>query len=86
MTSFRKRVAAVLSAWFMLTSLAVILPSARSAELAMVLDCSGSMSGEKLVHAREGAKLAVQMMPGGDRVAIIGFDDDAILSPWSGLN
>ncbi len=44
--------------------------------LALVLDASGSMSGEKLRHAKDAAAFAVRHLTGADRVAIISYDDE----------
>jgi len=44
--------------------------------LALVLDASGSMSGEKIRRAREAAAFAVRHLTGADRVAIISYDDE----------
>jgi Ca-activated chloride channel homolog len=42
--------------------------------LALVLDRSGSMSGEPLEHARRSAAAAVMALRDGDRVAVVAFD------------
>jgi len=42
--------------------------------LAIVLDKSGSMSGEKLRHAKEAAIMAVERLNGDDIVAVVAYD------------
>jgi Ca-activated chloride channel homolog len=43
--------------------------------LAIVIDRSGSMSGDPLEHARRSAAAAVMALRDGDRVAVVAFDD-----------
>jgi Ca-activated chloride channel family protein len=44
--------------------------------LALVLDRSGSMDGEKINHARKAAIMAVEQLIPTDRVAVVSFSDD----------
>jgi len=48
-------------------------------EVALVLDRSGSMAGPKLETAKESAAYLVRRMGGGDRLALITYDDEAEL-------
>lgn len=63
-----------------LFELSVPLPQASSdrhpIDLALVIDRSGSMSGEPLEAAKAAAREAVRMLLPGDRVAVIAFDDN----------
>src|SRR5512138_813877 len=43
--------------------------------LSLVLDRSGSMGGEKMVHAREAAMFCVDQMLATDRLSVVTFDD-----------
>ncbi len=43
--------------------------------LALVLDRSGSMAGEKLAQAKEAAKLAIRRLRSSDIVSVVMFDD-----------
>jgi Ca-activated chloride channel family protein len=45
------------------------------ADVAIVLDRSGSMSGDKIQHAREAAIAAIERLGGDDIVSVIAFDD-----------
>ncbi len=45
------------------------------ANLALVLDRSGSMAGQKLAYARQGASAAVSLLGPQDRVSLVQFDD-----------
>src|SRR5206468_2048062 len=45
------------------------------ANVAIVLDRSGSMSGDKIQHAREAAVAAIERLGGDDIVSVIAFDD-----------
>jgi Ca-activated chloride channel family protein len=45
--------------------------------LALVIDRSGSMEGEKLSHARKAARLLVRGLTARDRLAIVTFDQEA---------
>lgn len=44
--------------------------------LALVIDASGSMSGEKLARAAEAACFVVRHLSAVDRVAVVSYDDD----------
>lgn len=44
--------------------------------LALVLDRSGSMTGEKLARARDAAAFVVRHLTSADRVAIVAYDDE----------
>ena len=44
--------------------------------LALVVDASGSMSGEKLARARDAASFVVRHLTAADRVAIVAYDDE----------
>ena len=48
-------------------------------EVALVFDRSGSMAGPKLETAKESAAYLVRRMGGGDRLALITYDDEAEL-------
>ncbi|MGV3659666.1 MAG: vWA domain-containing protein [Prosthecobacter sp.] len=52
-------------------------PARPPVNVAIVLDRSGSMSGEKMVHARQAAIEALQRLGGDDVVAVVTFDDGA---------
>ena len=45
-------------------------------DIAIVIDRSGSMSGEKLALAKEAAVKAIDMLSAGDRVALVAYDTD----------
>ncbi len=45
--------------------------------LVLVIDRSGSMSGEKIEMAKDAAKAAVELMSPRDYVGVVGFDDQA---------
>ncbi|MBM3266341.1 MAG: VWA domain-containing protein [Candidatus Sericytochromatia bacterium] len=51
------------------------LPDRRRINLGLVIDRSGSMSGEKLSYARKAARFAVRQLLATDRVSITLFDD-----------
>ena len=44
--------------------------------LALVIDCSGSMSGSKLSYARKAARFLASELTSGDRLEIVSFDDE----------
>ncbi len=44
--------------------------------LALVVDASGSMTGEKLERAKEAAAFAVRHLTAADRVAVVAYDDE----------
>lgn len=50
-------------------------PNRAPANVAIVLDRSGSMSGDKIQHAREAAIAAIERLGGDDIVSVIAFDD-----------
>lgn len=55
--------------------------------VALVLDKSGSMSGEKIYHAREAALLAVERLNADDIVSIVAYDDQVeVLVPATRLS
>lgn len=65
------------------------LPSRRAADVALVMDVSGSMSGQPLADAKTAAKGFLDRMdPGSDQVALVSFSDSAsvnqVLSPNAG--
>lgn len=73
-----------------LLELSVALPEAEvdrhPIDLALVIDRSGSMSGEPLAAANAAAREAVRMLLPGDRVAVIAFDDAVYVPmPLSGV-
>ncbi len=47
----------------------------RSVNLALVLDRSGSMAGDKMVHAKSAAKHVIDRLQDGDIVSICAYDD-----------
>jgi Ca-activated chloride channel family protein len=54
--------------------------------LALVLDRSGSMTGEKLERAKEAACFTVRHLTGADRVAVVAYDDEvSIVAPGTPL-
>ena len=58
-----------------LTGFALEKPSARPAvNVAIVLDKSGSMSGQKLMRAKEAARMAVDRLSPDDIVSVISYD------------
>ncbi len=68
--------------------LVVIPPSARASDcrpqlnLALVIDRSGSMSGEKIDHVRQAAAHVLDLLQEQDQVAIVAYDDTInVLSP-----
>lgn len=44
--------------------------------LALIVDASGSMTGEKLERAKEAAAFAVRHLTAADRVAVVAYDDE----------
>ncbi len=50
-------------------------PARTPANVAIVLDRSGSMGGEKIAQAREAAIAAIERLGGDDIVSVIAFDD-----------
>src|SRR6185369_13658386 len=48
-----------------------------SVNMAIVIDHSGSMSGDKIAQARQAAHGIVERLGAEDRVALIQYDDDA---------
>jgi Ca-activated chloride channel homolog len=44
--------------------------------LALVIDCSGSMSGQKMELAKDAAKAAAEMLGPSDSIAVIGFSGE----------
>jgi len=62
-------------------------PATRHADVALVLDASNSMAGDKLAQAIAGAEAFVELLslaPGGDRAAVVRYDgSSAILQPLS---
>lgn len=55
--------------------------------LALVIDRSGSMAGEKIVRAREAASLAVRHLASVDRLAVVAYDSEvALLAPSTPLD
>lgn len=64
---------------FLDVSLAIRRPARRSQQplnLALVVDRSGSMAGQKLEHARAAARTLVSRLREGDRIAIITYGSD----------
>ncbi len=50
--------------------------------LALVVDASGSMNGEKLTRAKEAASYVVHQLSSADRVAIVAYDDNVtVIAP-----
>jgi Ca-activated chloride channel family protein len=47
--------------------------------LALVLDASGSMSGEKIARAKEAAGFAVRQLGSADQVAVVAYSDDVTM-------
>lgn len=47
--------------------------------LSMVLDRSGSMSGEKLVYAKKAAEYVLDLLNDGDRISLVAYDDEVTL-------
>ena len=46
-------------------------------DIALVIDRSGSMAGAKLAHAKSAALELISQLGGGDRVALVQYDDNA---------
>lgn len=55
------------------------LPAEAPATVALVLDTSGSLTGDDLARARELATGVLQALPSGSEVAVFSFDDQARL-------
>lgn len=54
--------------------------------LALVIDASGSMTGEKLARAAEAAAFVVRHLSAVDRVAVVAYDDDVtVVAPSTPL-
>jgi len=54
--------------------------------VSIVIDKSGSMSGDKIVHAREAAKQALDRLGANDRVSVIAYDDKVhVIAPATGV-
>ncbi len=50
--------------------------------LALVIDCSGSMAGQKLARVKEAAGFVVRHLTGADRVAVVAYHDEvAVVAP-----
>jgi Ca-activated chloride channel family protein len=62
-------------------------PTARlPLNLALVIDRSGSMAGTKLDKAKEAAIFCVKNLTGGDRAAVVAYDDEVrLVAPSSAL-
>lgn len=57
-------------------------PGRAPVNLALVLDCSGSMAGEKLRRARQAARMVVERLGPQDILSLLAYDDDVrILVP-----
>ena len=55
--------------------------------VAIVIDKSGSMGGDKIKHAKEAAKQALDRLGPGDTVSVIAFSDKVeVVAPASGLS
>ena len=54
-------------------------------DIALVLDRSGSMGGEKIALAREAAKRVVALLRDTDRCAFVAYDDEVITPVRSGF-
>ncbi len=55
--------------------------------VAIVIDKSGSMQGDKIKHAKEAAKQALDRLGPGDTVSVIAFSDKVeVVAPASSLN
>ncbi|WP_081892526.1 VWA domain-containing protein [Verrucomicrobium sp. BvORR106] len=52
----------------------------------IVIDKSGSMGGDKMIHAREAAKQALDRLGAGDMVSVVAYDDAvSLISPATDL-
>src|SRR5260370_39732858 len=67
-----------LSERYLLLSVSAVEGGARRSplNLALVVDASGSMDGEKLARAKEAAGFVVRHLSSVDRVAVIAYNDD----------
>ena len=61
---------------FSLAAAAGRAPRQLPINLAVVIDRSGSMAGQKLEHAREAARAVVSKLRDGDRIALVTFGSD----------
>ncbi len=64
-------------------------PAAKRApvNIAVVIDKSGSMAGDKIAHAKEAAKQALDRLGAGDTVSVVTYDDSVqVIAPASGLD
>ncbi|MBS1149270.1 MAG: von Willebrand factor type protein, partial [Myxococcaceae bacterium] len=61
----------------------VDVPGARRApvNLSLVIDRSGSMAGEKIVHARQAALALVEQLDEHDRLAVVHYGNDVVVFP-----
>jgi len=73
--------------------MAVIAPRASKDQarprlnLGLVIDRSGSMSGEKLEYVKEAALHVIDLLQEQDRVALVTYDDDVdVVSPSISIN
>ncbi|BAL23740.1 VIT domain-containing protein [Azoarcus sp. KH32C] len=62
----------------MLTLLPPAVPSDAPRDTVLLLDCSGSMAGDSIRHAKEGVQLALGHLTSADRFGIIGFGSNVI--------
>jgi len=64
--------------WFALSLAAPRLPASAvaSKDVTIVIDRSGSMSGEPLAHAKAAATNMIRLLPSSDRINVISFSDE----------